>query len=328
MANIVKLEWTERNKEYIYRLSNLQALYGHNKSPFKIIGAQVVGPKQSSTGVPAADTASSIGNSVSGKGASGASGAQTGSGELRSINDVKGLDVAVEIPMQDDFQLNLESSFQSLEDMVPQLKEFTSIAGKVQSATGTANDFMSIFGFQVWEKTNPIEISLELHFHTIRSGWLDVWAPIMSLCSQAILSSNVTADESSGTFKASSTYSTPGVSLANSKVFTQAAKRQKELGAKGDVGAKVSENDNAKVVRVTIPGIILIETGLIKSAKPTFSKELTESGAPLWGKLDVTIQSVLPAFDGMIYQEGLKYISKLKKKNLKDKLAGFVKNAF
>jgi hypothetical protein len=318
MANIVKLEWTERNKEYIYRLSNLQALYGHKKSPFKIIGAQVVGPKQSSSPLP-----SGAPNPIAG-----ASGGQSGSGEIKSINDVKGLEVAVEIPMQEDFQLNLESSFQTLEDMVPQLKEFTSIAGKLQSATGKANDFMSIFGFQVWEKTNPIEISLELHFHTIRSGWLDVWAPIMSLCSQAILSADVRADESDGTFKSSSTYSTPGVSLPNASFFTKAAKRQKDGEKNKADNENAFKNSSAKVVQVTIPGILFIETALVKSAKPTFSKELTESGAPLWGKLDIQLQSVLPAFDGMIYQEGLSYISKLKKKNLKDKLAGFVKNAF
>jgi hypothetical protein len=324
MANIVQLEWTERNKEYIYRLSNLQALYGHSKSPFQILGAQVVGPKQSSTSLPGG-----VPNPIAG-----ASGAQTGSGEIKSINDVKGLTVAVEIPLQEDFQLNLESSFQSIEDMLPGGQEFLNIVKKVGSATGKTNDFMSIFGFQVWEKTNPIEISLELHFHTIRSGWLDVWAPIMSLCSQAILSADVEADESKGIFKSASTYSTPGISLSNSKVFTSAAKRQKQINEDiKDPEQKVKESkdlagSNAKVVKVTIPGILLIETGIIKSAKPTFSKEITESGAPLWGKLDLNIQSVLPAFDGMIYQQGLKFISKLKKKNLKDKLAGFVKNAF
>ena len=199
---------------------------------------------------------------------------------------------------------------------------------------------MSIFGFQVWEKTEPIEISLELHFHTIRNGWLDVWAPIVSLASQSILSvgnsANITNNNGRNqvNFTSGANYSTPGVSLANAGFFTKAAKRQKSVEeSKTSVKdlekqARDKFNKNAKTVTVTIPGIINIGTALVKSAKPTFSKELTESGAPLWGKLDISLQSVLPAFDGMVFKEGLGYISKLRKKNLGDKLLGFVKNQF
>lgn len=326
MANIIKIEWVERNKEFIYRLGQLQTLFGHSKSPFTINGVSGAKLDNSKTSVPGP---LKVGASTD---------KATNTVGLGSID---GIEVKVEIPLQEDFQLNLQSSFQSVEDMIPGgASEFIRLGKSITAAVGNTNDFMSIFGFQVWEKTEPIEISIELHFHTIRNGWLDVWAPIVSLASQAILSvsNDVKVTENNGKrdvkFTSGANYSTPGVSLANAGFFTKAAKRQKNF-TESKVNDKSLEeqarnkfNKNAKTVTVTIPGIINIGTALVKSAKPTFSKELTESGAPLWGKLDITLQSVLPAFDAMVFQEGLGYISKLRKKNLGDKLLGFVKNQF
>ena len=324
MANIVRIEWAEKNKEFIYGLGQLQTLYGHSKSPFTINGVSGSGLDSSKTSVPGplkigASTDKTAGTS--------------------GVNDIDSIEVKVEVPLQEDFQINFQSSFQTVEEMLPGgAGEFLRLGKKLTSAVGSTNDFMSIFGFQVWEKTEPIEISLELQFHTIKSGWLDVWAPIMSLSSQTILSVNNKAEvdpnsKSGIKFVSGANYSTPGVSLANAKFFTKAAKKAKASDSDKEKKKELDESisrqkSNAKTVTVTIPGILNIGTAMIKSAKPTFSKELTESGAPLWGKLDLSIQSVLPAFDGMIFDEGLGYISKLRKKDLGDKLLGFVKNQF
>lgn len=326
MANIVKIEWAEKNKEFIYRLGQLQTLFGHSKSPFTINGVSGASLGSSKTSIPGP---LKIGASTD------------KATNTVGLNDIDGIEVKVEIPLQEDFQLNLQSSFQSVEDMLPGgASEFIRLGKTLTSAVGTTNDFMSIFGFQVWEKTEPIEVSLELHFHTIRNGWLDVWAPIVSLASQSILSVNnksesviVDGKRQISNFVNSANYSTPGVSLANAKFFTKAAKRQKESvnpdEAKKDLNERIArQKSNAKTVTLTIPGIIEIGTAMVRSAKPTFSKELTESGAPLWGKLDISFYSVLPAFDGMVFKEGLAAISKLRKKNLGDKLLGFVKNQF
>ena len=207
MANIVKIEWVERNKEFVYRLGQLQTLFGHSKSPFTVNGVSGAKLDSSKTSVPGP---LKIGAST-----------DTGSGTI-GINDIEGVEVKVEIPLQEDFQLNLQSSFQTVEDMIPGgASEFIRLGKTLTSAVGTTNDFMSIFGFQVWEKTEPIEISLELHFHTIRNGWLDVWAPIVSLASQSILSvgnsANITNNNGRNqvNFTSGANYSTPGVSLAN-----------------------------------------------------------------------------------------------------------------
>ena len=104
MANIVKIEWVERNKEFAYKLGQLQTLFGHSKSPFTVNGVSGAKLDSSKTSVPGP---LKIGAST-----------DTGSGTI-GINDIEGVEVKVEIPLQEDFQLNLQSSFQSVEDMIP-----------------------------------------------------------------------------------------------------------------------------------------------------------------------------------------------------------------
>jgi hypothetical protein len=337
MAQIIIVKWQERNKEFIAALSHLQKLYDHDEGLFQF-------------GNPQAEPASSPASFVEkARAAAEASKQSLAKKNAAAINAVDSVDMVIRMPFSaEEFSLNLESSFQSVEEMLPSgIGNAVRTATTIQRATGGVSaGFTNLFGFQVWEKTAPIELNLEFMFNTVKSGWLDVWAPMASLCGQAILSLDVKAGTETVdgqdilTFTESNTYRTPGVSTQNLGFFQRAKERQDK--AKGD-GAATSKTggaakntppktenarQNTKVVSIEIPGLIFLETALIKSAKPTFSKEITESGAPLWGKLDLSIQSVTPANDNLIFQSAFEQIKKLKKKTVADKLEGFIKNAF
>jgi hypothetical protein len=338
MAQIIIVKWQERNKEFIAALSHLQKLYDHDEGLFQF-------------GNPQAEPASSPASFVEkARAAAEASKQSLAKKNAAAINAVDSVDMVIRMPFSaEEFSLNLESSFQSIEEMLPSsVQSLASTFSKLQRVTGGVNaGFTNLFGFQVWDKTAPVELNLEFMFNTVKSGWLDVWAPMASLCGQAILSIDVTATTTQGddgsevlTFKEANTYRTPGVSLPNLGFFQRAKDRQDK--AKGDGASKSKTNGssknlpvdpnkpppNTKVVSIEIPGLVFLETALIKSAKPTFSKEITESGAPLWGKLDLSIQSVTPANDNLIFQSAFEQIKKLKKKTVADKLEGFIKNAF
>lgn len=339
MAQVIRVKWYERNKEFIAALNKLNKLYDHDDAMFQF-GAPTIAEVDSTA--KAVDRIREAAQAATGQ----ISAKQKAANDFNSFDSVE---MAIEMPFTaEEFSLNLESSFQSVEEMLPaSLGTAIRGANTIQRITGGANaGFTNLFGFQVWEKTAPIELNLEFMFNTVKSGWLDVWAPIVSLCGQAILSLDVKASTSGKgvseklVFTESNTYRTPGVSTQNLGFFQRAKERQKKAtesgAAKGKTGGAEKNDElkpeaaaqNTKVVAIEIPGLIFLETALIKTAKPTFSKEITESGAPLWGKLDLTIQSVTPATDNILFASGFRQIGRLKPKTAKDKLEGFIKNVF
>ena len=58
-------------------------------------------------------------------------------------------------------------------------------------------------------------------------------------------------------------------------------------------------NLTKRYISVFIPGIIYIPYGFLETVRPTFSRQITESGFPLWGEADITIHSMFPASQEM-----------------------------
>ncbi len=192
------------------------------------------------------------------------------------IQDYNRLDDVMDFPLMDDVTPEFQSQFGSFSDVVPKFSDLLDF-GTIASAgtTGGVDESVlaskNLFDVPRWKKTDPIKYLAKLIFHTKDDPQNDVFIPMKNLISYSIL-----------TYNEDKTYSVPGISLASVKSF-QSDKGESQF------------SKNAKLLSITIPGIIALPVAIIEKATPTYSKEITESGFPLWGQLDIQVTGVFPA---------------------------------
>jgi hypothetical protein len=192
----------------------------------------------------------------------------------------------IQCPLTEDINLDISSEFDTMGDMIP-----GSISGIIdlmrnvgRGVAGVASaQLETILDLPVWKKTNAVRINPKLLFYVQDDPLNDVWAPAMGIVANSILQVGI-----------GGTYKTPGISLAT---FGQIQGKKSVSPAEGSESQFTADRMN--VVTVEIPGVIFLEKAVITSAKPTFSKQITESGYPLWAELDVEIRSIYPANDMM-----------------------------
>ena len=185
-------------------------------------------------------------------------------------------------PLTEDITFNVSSDLQSWSDMIPGIE----LLGKMQAIksgpSGTLSEgvlnLQNMFDAPRWDKTNPIEFTVNLGFYLINDAYKNIYAPMKTLIGYSILSRR----------KADDKIVPPGLFLPAAAV-TRLGKKGKGKG-KGIISS-------AKLVSIKIPGIITMQYAMIKQATPVFSKHITESGYPLWGTLELTITGLTPAFD-------------------------------
>lgn len=211
------------------------------------------------------------------------------------------------VPLLDDVTIDTGSEFTEASSVFPQLDFLQTTLGTLSGISGTTTKLQSMFDLQVWKKTNPFRLNLEVMLYTKTDAIMDVLVPAVGLLSLSILSARTAGG-----------FSTPGVSLRTFGTWSSASKAPKDVAKgkataavktasspapSGDAGVSAQslrdeiEKTGAKILKLRIPGIITIPDGIVKTCKPLFSKELTESGAPLWCKLAMEIESIFPASD-------------------------------
>lgn len=214
------------------------------------------------------------------------------------------------VPLPEEVTIDAGSEFTDASSVFPQLNFAQDALGMASAATGTTNKLQSMFDLQVWKKTNPLRINLEVMLYPKSDPIQDVLVPAIGLLSLAILSG-----------RKSGGFATPGVSLSTFGAFDGASKAPRTSTKKGPAVKAVSTasaptpgggggnqlstqavrdaiaKTGAKILKLRIPGIVSIPDGIVKVCKPTFSKEVTESGAPLWCKLALEVESMWPASD-------------------------------
>lgn len=189
-------------------------------------------------------------------------------------------------PLTEDPLLELQSNFQSMEDMIPSgIMSMVNLMKNVNRISGGASkSFETLLALPLWQKTEPLTIVANLVFYTKdRGAFEDVWLPTMGLASQSIL-----IDKGDGKF------SVPGISLKTYASMRKSGKNPKNH-------EKVNQ-EGTNLISLEIPGIVYLENAVLMHAKPTFSKQLTTGGYPLWGTLNIMIRSIYPANDKMFSQ--------------------------
>jgi hypothetical protein len=182
----------------------------------------------------------------------------------------------MDFPLLDDPTLEAVSQFGSFSDVIPKAAEIldtVTLASSGSSGQVSAGvlSTKNLFDIPRWKKTEPVKFVAKLIFDLKKDPDNDIFYPIQQIMSYSILTSN-----------SDGSYSVPGISLASVSAFQSS-------------GGQNGLAKNAKVVSVGVPGIIHLPVAIIERVSPTFSKEITEAGFPLWATADVTVSGVFPA---------------------------------
>jgi hypothetical protein len=187
----------------------------------------------------------------------------------------------ISVPLLDDILLEVQSQFSSFGELIPQVKSILEIAATAQSSLtaqvgGNVLNLLNKFDIPTWKKTDPLRFQTTLTFYAGKNGaYEDVFLPITDLTNYVML------------IKTGNSYRTPGINLKNVT----------KVGQNGNKGRGVVGSTGARLMSVFIPGMVYIPQAFLRAARPTFSKYLTTSGYPVWGKLDVQFESLVPASD-------------------------------
>lgn len=191
-------------------------------------------------------------------------------------------------PLTKDPMLEIESQFSSFGEVIPSVNDFLNASTLAMTGAGGQVDagllkFKNLFDIKRWTKTDPIRLTVDIQLYTQTNPKEDVYRKAYQLMEYTMLTKDSTG------------YIVPGMSLASLKDF----QTNKEAGVQGT-------SSKAKLICLWIPGIIYLPRAIIEKVQPTFSREVTESGFPLWAELNLSIESVFPAntefFDEMLLQ--------------------------
>jgi hypothetical protein len=168
----------------------------------------------------------------------------------------------------------------SIGEVMPEINFLISAGAKLFGATeGTISqgllDLKNIMDAPMWAGTKPITINLKLGLFTETDAELDVWRPAIDLIGMSILTKNP-----------SGSYSAPGLNLITYSAFKNKKKTESELEG-NFLGAKL--------ISIDIPGIIYLPVAMVMKVTPTYSKQITTTGFPLWVDLDCQFTGTTPA---------------------------------
>jgi len=178
-------------------------------------------------------------------------------------------------PLTKDPMIEIESQFTSISETFPAVGDLINTGTQVIAGTsgGISEGVMKLknmFDLKRWTKTEPLRFTCDLQLFTKKDSEADVHDKANFIMNYVILSRDTEGK-----------FIVPGVSLASLGDFQ--ASNMKMMSSR------------AKLVSVWIPGLLYVPQAIIEKVQPTFSRELTEKGFPLWAELNVNIESVFPA---------------------------------
>jgi len=241
---------------------------------------------------------------------------------MKMFNRVNGEEnYILDSPLQEDIPIELNTTFQDVSELFPSgLTDIISLYNTMSSVAGSkSKGFEDMIGQPIWQKTDPLKLSLSLIFYTKTDPYKDVIIPTLSLCALTTLtdvsvgtekSEIVTTNTADGIqmeerSRVSTTYALPGIQFSDVSKIRGKNTAESMVNSK-DYSSLFSSNTKSTVCSVLIPGVIFLPVALVTSAKPTFSKEVCRMSLtdfrvfPLWAKVDIEIRSVTPSSLSMI----------------------------
>lgn len=257
-------------------------------------------------------------------------------------------DILLNYLINDDIQLSANSSFITLNDFF-NLSDIGNIIDSAVTTEAAVNgvksqvhaNYQNLFNYSLWEKTEPMTISLKIVLYSKTDPLIDVMIPAYMIMGHAGVDKIPGLDPSDGK------YAVPGISflmanyiyqrnksqmnntdvldtppsgykLSNSKdpyidVYTKSetsiVKGKSVTKVVGSVAvAKKSKPFNSKLFSFLIDGLVYLDKAYIKSISATFSKHTAKSSEPyfdgnypIWAELDVQVESLIPAISSMLW---------------------------
>ena len=189
-----------------------------------------------------------------------------------------------DFPLLDDVVLEAGSEWSSFTEDLGWVGEAVTTVVKINALYGNVSEFnigvQNVMEASRWKKTNPFRFSVRIPLYTKTDPRTDVYDKYKALMGYTILKKNLN----------SASYKVPGINLANIANYINSKETDK---------TKLLL-DGGRFVSVDIPGVVYLERALIESIRPTISKEVTESGYPLWMLLEITFVSLFPANTEML----------------------------
>ena len=190
----------------------------------------------------------------------------------------------LDFPLLDDVVLEAGSEWTSFTEDLGWVGEAVTTMVKINALYGNIGAFsvgvQNVMEAARWKKTNPFRFSVRIPLYTKTDPRTDVYAVYKALMGYTILKKNTNSES----------YSVPGINLANIANYINSKETDKTQLLL----------DSGRFVSVDIPGVIYLQRAIIESIRPTISKEVTESGYPLWMLLEVTFVSLFPANTEML----------------------------
>lgn len=228
---------------------------------------------------------------------------------------------------------NVGDQLSGLNSFISSVIGFLDKINTLSALGGKESPFSQFLKLQGWKDTEPFRMSFQFNLNTKTDPFIDVYAPAMALMSMSILSvkdgqyytpginfknMNMIQQKREEEKKQSQTKKPDPkkggtVNPENSekaegdKILAQSNASSSKLidtfsiittAIKGvsDAVPKNNSGDNSSPDEISL---LTVNGCFIESCKPTWSKERTSSGIPLWCNLDVTIQSIFSANDDM-----------------------------
>jgi len=237
--------------------------------------------------------------------------------------------IEIQLEILEDFTYELKSNFASYKEVLGEISSFAgSIIGffdKLSAANGAfsqinsrASDSLKV---QVWKETEPFKMNFKFSLQTKTNPFVDVYLPAILLCSQTILSpisgstdylrtpgvnsrkieKSIVPDAKSKAVTFDKNTLTPKERNASSKVLDTFAILVRKIDSTASSKMEVSDTEyrTDESTLTSYNPLMSMDYAFIETAKPTWSKERTESGIPLWCELELTVQSVFSANDSM-----------------------------
>lgn len=183
----------------------------------------------------------------------------------------------VDILLDEDITLSLTSQFGDLVSAGGSnaLSALGSLSRDL-TGFGFSGQFKQL-GFQVWQKTEPLAITLTVAFNMKTNAYTDVVAPTKALIKLPLPDDANSGEDGLGLIP-------PGPSIL--EAFS------------GENRESTGKQISCRIGFVRLPGII------VNGAQPTFSKETDQNGWPVYSKVELQLKTIYTATTSLIDQLG------------------------
>lgn len=198
-------------------------------------------------------------------------------------------------PLVEDLTLNIETSFKKPASLLPSsFQRITELMGLLKTSSGATSrspNILDVLDVPIWESTEPAKFDVKLQFFLDTNAYNDVVRPAIGLVALSMLSPRDLTQVEQTSFLL------PGINFSNlGKVLKglDTKKTRSEQKTK-TLELEWQSPEMAKIVSVEIPGVLYLPAAIIEKASITVSKDISESGFPIWSDVQLSITGLRSA---------------------------------